>query len=168
MDATMRSKIEPEDLLQQVYLETFRAIGTFEYQGKDSFLRWMYAILDRKIIDEHRAWRAERRDVRREVKPAGSPTQQTTYVDLMARVMSGGGTPSQAVRKEEALGVLTACVALLPDHYREVIQMRFIEGRPVADVAKELNRSIGSIHMICHRALKLLREQAEEMGITME
>ena len=38
----------------------------------------------------------------------------------------------------------------------------------VADVAKELNRSIGSIHMICHRALKLLREQAEEMGITME
>jgi DNA-directed RNA polymerase specialized sigma24 family protein len=66
MDATMRSKIEPEDILQQVYLETFRAIGQFEYQGKDSFLRWMYAILDRKLIDEHRAMRADRRDVRRD------------------------------------------------------------------------------------------------------
>ena len=165
MDATMRSKIEPEDILQQVYLETFRAIGQFEYQGKDSFLRWMYAILDRKLIDEHRAMRADRRDVRREVKPAAQTSDQTTYVDLMARVMSSSGTPSQAVRKDEALGVLSACVATLPDHYREVIQMRFIEGRPVAEVASYLNRSIGSVHMICHRALKQLREQAEKLGI---
>ncbi len=168
MDPTMRSKIEPEDILQQVYLETFRAIGQFEYQGTDSFLRWMYAILDRKLIDEHRAMRAERRDVRREVKPAAVAGNQTTYIDLLARVTSAGSTPSQVVRKEEALGVLAACVATLPDHYRDVIKMRFIEGRPVAEVAKSLKRSIGSIHMICHRALRQLREQAEKLGITHE
>ena len=151
MDATMKARIEPEDILQQVYLEVFRAIHQFDYQGKDSFLRWMYAILDRKLIDEHRALRAERRDVRREVKPAPPSAQQTTYVDLMARLIAEDGTPSQVVRKDEALAVLSACVAGLPEHYREVIRMRFIEGRPVADVAKELDRSIGSIHMICHR-----------------
>ena len=168
MDPIMRSKIEPEDILQQVYLETFRAIGSFEYQGPDSFLRWMYAILDRKLIDEHRALRAERRDVRREYKPSAGPAGKTTYIDLLARVTAGGSTPSQIVRKDEALGVLTACVAGLPDHYREVIQMRFIEGRPVADVARTLKRSIGSIHMICHRALRQLREQAENLGISRE
>jgi len=167
MDPVMRSKIEPEDILQQVYLETFRAIGQFEYQGKDSFLRWMYAILDRKLIDEHRALRAERRDVRRELKPSTSD-QHTTYVDLMARIMAADGTPSQAVRKEEALGVVSACVATLPDHYRDVIQMRFIEGMPVAEVARRLGRSIGSIHMLCHRALRQLREQAEKLGISRE
>lgn len=168
MDPVMRSKMEPEDILQQVYLETFRAIGQFEYQGPDSFLRWMYAILDRKLIDEHRALRAERRDVRREVKPAAASAGQTTYIDLLARITSGGTTPSQVVRKEEALGVLAACVATLPDHYREVIQMRFIEGRPVAEVAERLGRSIGSIHMICHRALKQLRDHAERLGISHE
>lgn len=168
MDPTMRSKIEPEDILQQVYLETFRAIGQFDYQGKDSFLRWMYAILDRKLIDEHRAMRAERRDVRREVKPAASGGNETTYLDLMARVMAEGHSPSQVVRKNEAIGVLSACVATLPEHYREVIQMRFIEGLPVADVAHRLGRSIGSIHMLCHRALRQLREQAEKLGITRE
>lgn len=168
MDPVMRSKIEPEDILQQVYLETFRAIGQFEYQGPDSFLRWMYAILDRKLIDEHRAMRAERRDVRREVKQAAAPSGQTTYIDLLARITAGGTTPSQVVRKEEALGVLAACVATLPDHYREVIQMRFIEGLPVSDVAARLDRSIGSIHMICHRALRQLREQAEKLGITQD
>lgn len=168
MDPVMKSKMEPEDILQQVYLETFRAIGQFEYQGPDSFLRWMYAILDRKLIDEHRALRAERRDVRREAKPAAASAGQTTYIDLLARVTAGGTTPSQVVRKEEALGVLAACVATLPDHYREVIQMRFIEARPVAEVAERLGRSIGSIHMICHRALKQLRDQAEKLGISHE
>lgn len=165
MDATMRSKFEPEDILQQVYLEAFRAIGQFAYQGKDSFLRWMYAILDRKLIDEHRALLAERRDVRREVKAIPASAQQTTYVDLMARVAAHEGTPSRAVRKDEALAVLTACLAALPEHYREVLRMRFIEGRPVADVAQTLNRSIGAIHMICHRALRHLREQAERLGL---
>ncbi|MCA9257479.1 MAG: hypothetical protein KDA33_17650, partial [Phycisphaerales bacterium] len=95
-----------------------------------------------------------------------SSGNQTTYVDLLARVMAQGSTPSQVVRKDEALGVISACVATLPDHYREVIKMRFIEGRPVADVAETLDRSIGSIHMICHRALKLLREQAEKLGVS--
>jgi RNA polymerase sigma-70 factor (ECF subfamily) len=72
------------------------------------------------------------------------------------------------VRKDEALGALGACLASLPEHYRDVLQMRFIEGRPVADVAKTLKRSIGSIHIICHRALKQLREQVEKLGIGQE
>ncbi len=166
MDPTMKARIEPEDILQQVYLEVFRAIDRFSYQGKDSFLRWMYAILDRKLIDEHRAMRAERRDVRREIKVAPPSQQHTTYIDLMARIMANDGTPSRIVRRDEALAILTTCVASLPDHYRDVIKMRFIEGRPVADVAETLNRSIGSVHMICHRALRQLREQAEKLGIT--
>lgn len=165
MDPVMRSKIEPEDILQQVYLDAFRAIQTFAYQGQDSFLRWMFTILDRKLIDEYRALRAERRDVRREVSPAPRG-QHTTYVDLLARVMTEGSTPSQVVRKNEALAALSACVATLPEHYRDVIQMRFIEGRPVAEVAETLDRSVGSIHMICHRALRLLRQQVEKLGIS--
>jgi len=168
MDAVMRSKIEPEDILQQVYLEAFRAIEQFTYQGSDSFLRWMYAILDRKLIDEHRAMRAERRDVRREVNIAPSNNNRTTYVDLLARAMAGSATPSQVVRKDEALSVISACVATLPEHYREVIRMRFLEGRPVSDVAEHLDRSIGSVHMICHRALKQLRDQAEKLGVSQD
>jgi RNA polymerase sigma-70 factor (ECF subfamily) len=168
MDQVMRSKIEPEDILQHVYLEVFRAIGQFSYQGKDSLLRWMFTILDRKLIDEHRALRAERRDVRREVSGGPPSANKTTYIDLMARVMHPGSSPSQVVHRQEALDVLAASVAELPEHYRDVIRMRFMEGRPVADVAEALGKSIGSVHMICHRALRQLREQVEKQGITQE
>jgi len=162
----MRARLEPEDILQQVYLEAFKAIATFRYLGPNSFLRWLFTILDRKLIDEHRALHADRRDVRRELQGSAPPTHATTYVDLLHRLQAASGTASQVVRKNEAIGIMTACLASLPDHYRRVIQLRFIEGKPVADVAEELERSIGSIHMICHRALLQLREQVEKFGIT--
>lgn len=168
MDATLRARLEPEDLLQQVYLEAFRALGTFRYEGPNSFLRWLFTILDRKLIDEHRALRAECRDVRREVHSAAPSAGRTTYIDLLSRLSGHGQTASQVIRKGEALAVMTACLASLPEHYQQVVRMRFLEGRPVADVAKALGRSAGSIHMICHRALVQLREQVEKLGIVPE
>lgn len=166
MDATLKARLDPEDILQQVYLEAFRAIGTFQYRGQDSFLRWLFTILDRKLIDEHRALRADCRDVRREMPKAPIHNANTTYVDLLTRLKAASATASQVIRRDEALGVMSACLATLPDHYRQVIQMRFLQGRPVAEVADKLGRSIGSIHMICHRALLALREQIEEYGIS--
>lgn len=168
MDATMKARIEPEDLLQQVYLEAFRAIGSFHYEGPDSFLRWLFTILDRKLIDEHRALRAECRDVRREIPGSAPGGMNTTYVDLLSRLSGHGSTASQLIRKNEALAVMMACVASLPEHYQQVVRMRFLEGRSVSDVAKALDRSIGSIHMICHRALVQLREQVEKLGVAPE
>lgn len=164
MDPAMKAKIEPEDILQQVYLEAYRAIGQFDYRGKDSFLRWLFTILDRKLIDEHRALHAERRDVRRELKPAAISAENGSYLDLLQRLTADTGTPSRMIRQREALGALSACLANLPEHYRDVIRMRFLQGLPVSDVARKLRRTSGSIHMICHRALAALREQFDALG----
>ncbi|MCK6483860.1 MAG: sigma-70 family RNA polymerase sigma factor [Phycisphaerae bacterium] len=168
MDATLRGRLEPEDILQQVYFEAFRALPSFRYRGPNSFLRWLFTILDRKLIDEHRAVHADRRDVRREIHSAAQVSGATTYIDLLSRLKATSVTASQVVRREEALGVVTACLASLPEHYRQVLQMRFLQGMAVADVAESLGRSVGSIHMICHRALQQLRELVEQYGINAE
>lgn len=167
MDPVMKARFDPEDILQQVYFEAFRAIASFDYRGKDSFLRWLFTILDRKLIDEHRALHADRRDVRREFKQAPQ-TDNQSYIDLLQRLCADTGTPSRVIRNQEALGALAACLAALPDHYRDVIRMRFLQGMPVSDVAKRLKRTSGSIHMICHRALAALRDQFEQLGVNPE
>lgn len=168
MDAAMRARMEPEDILQQVYLEAFRAMAQFKYRGKDSFLRWLFTILDRKLIDEHRSLHAERRDVRREIKPIASPNVSGSYADLLSRLRADTHSPSRVIRSREAVSRLDACLEHLPEHYREVVRLRFLHGLPVADVARQLRRSIGSIHMICHRALAQLREEFEQMGLSPE
>ncbi len=167
MTADMRAHVEPDDVLQQVYLEAFRSLNQFQYLGKDSFLRWLFTILDRKLIDEHRALHAERRDVRREVRAFVSP-ETASYVDLLARIGAKSATASQVLRTRETIGTLEQCLSELPEHYRDVIRMRFLQGRAVSEVARTLKRSEGSVHMICHRALQQLRERFESRGLMPE
>ena len=46
----------------------------------------------------------------------------------------------------------------LSEEYRRVVQWRFVQGLPVAQVARRLGKSEPAVHMLCHRTLKKLRE----------
>jgi DNA-directed RNA polymerase specialized sigma24 family protein len=46
----MRSKLEPEDILQQVYADAVQHIREFEYRGADSFFHWLTRILESKLV----------------------------------------------------------------------------------------------------------------------
>src|SRR5690242_3264233 len=61
-----RGKLDPEDLLQEAYSDVVTGIGSFSYQGADSFYHWTVQIVDRRYVDQVRRWRAGKRDVARE------------------------------------------------------------------------------------------------------
>ena len=46
----------------------------------------------------------------------------------------------------------------LPDHYREVLQLRYLEERPLNEIARQLGRTKGSTAMLLARAIEKLRE----------
>ena len=45
MDAAMKTKGGPDDIVQEVYLDVARQIHQFENRGPGSFLNWVHAIL---------------------------------------------------------------------------------------------------------------------------
>ena len=45
----------------------------------------------------------------------------------------------------------------LPADYREALRCRYLEGMAVNDIAARMNRSSGSVLMLCNRGLKALR-----------
>ncbi len=47
---------------------------------------------------------------------------------------------------------------------RQVIRMRFLEGRPVREVAARLTESEGAVVAVTKRALKTLRESMDRVG----
>ena len=49
----------------------------------------------------------------------------------------------------------------LPDAQRQVIQMRFIEGRSIREVAAALDRSEGAVKQLQLRALEKLRKDMD-------
>ena len=53
--------IAAEDVLQEAYVDVFRAIGGFQRQGDGAFYRWLLTIADNRVIDMIRAHQAAKR-----------------------------------------------------------------------------------------------------------
>ncbi|UCD74511.1 MAG: sigma-70 family RNA polymerase sigma factor [Phycisphaerales bacterium] len=163
MDPGLQAKSEPEDILQQAYLEVFRHIEQFEDRGPDSFLNWVLTITDNKLVDAQRALHRLQRDVAREVR-AQATAGAESHFNLLDRLYADSRTPSGVVRREEAAGALMACISRLSDSHRNVIKLRFLDGRPVGEVAEELGKSEAAVIALTKRALDALRKCMDRLG----
>ena len=99
--AVLKAKTDPDDILQEAYLDVIRQISRFEGRSPGSFLNWVSAIVDHKFIDARRAARCQARDIDREV--AGGAAAADSYWDLLDSLYASSGTPSRLVRRQEAL-----------------------------------------------------------------
>lgn len=168
LDPATRGRFAPEDVLQDVYAQVFRQIERFEYRGPGSFLAWTEAILDRRLVDLQRAAHRQMRDVGREVAPvagcgaAGSSSE--SFWNLLDEAYADAETPSRVVRRAEAIGALQTCLAGLAPDYRQVLQLRYIESRPLGEVAAQLGRTEAATAVLCHRALRHLRAAMDRLG----
>ena len=163
MDPALRARAEPEDILQQAYLEVFRHIGTFEDHGPDSFLNWVLTILDHKILDAQRALHRKKRDIAREQGPPAASVADSCF-NLLDQLWAHSRTPSRVVRRDEAVDALLAGISHLSEAHRQVVQLRFLEGRSVKEAAEQLGKSEGAVVKLTERALAELRKQMDGMG----
>ena len=159
--AELRGKLEPEDVLQQVYIDVVRRIAEFEHRGPDSFFHWLRGIFEAKLIDFHRHYHAAARDLAREVTPADTPSD---YEALAAYAAIDTMTPSRVVAREEAESLLMAALAGLSDDHRRVLELRYLKGHPLADVAAAMHRSRPAVQMLCGRAVRQLRKAIQQIS----
>jgi RNA polymerase sigma-70 factor (ECF subfamily) len=163
LDADLRARRGPEDILQEAYLEVARQIHRFEGRDLGSFLAWVRTILDHKLIDARRAAHCQARDVQREV-PAMLGSSSSSYWNLLDNLYRESGTPSRVIRREEALAALLSCVDNLSEAQRRVIQMRFLDGLSVDEVARRLDKSPAAVVALSQRALEALRAAMDRLG----
>jgi RNA polymerase sigma-70 factor (ECF subfamily) len=161
--AALRAKSNPDDILQEVYLDVVRQIDRFEDRGLGSFLNWVYAILDHKVAATWRAAHCQLRDIDREV-PGGMAGDASSYWDLLDNVYRDSGTPSRVVRQEEALSALVPCISDLSETHRQVIQLRFLQGLSVGEVAVRMGKSEAAVVALTKRALEALRRSMDRLG----
>ena len=77
------------------------------------------------------------------------------WLDLLA---AHERTPSLSAAGHEAAALVEGALAGLKDDYREAIRLRYVEGLCVAEAAARMNRTEGALCLLCHRALRRLRE----------
>lgn len=163
MDPPLKVKYEPEDLLQEVYLDVFQHIDRFKNRGPNSFLNWVLTVLESKLTDAHRTLHSRKRDVDREIRPRTAGGTES-YWNLLDQLYADPDTPSRVARREEAVGALLSCLSGLSNSHRQVIQLRFLQGCTVNEAADHLARSPAAVVALTKAALKSLRRSMDRLG----
>lgn len=156
MPRRLRPVVSVEDILQQTFAEVFRRIGTFEPKGSGAFSHWLAEIADHRLADAMKAEQAAKRGGRHHLRRAAG-TDSDSMDRLVEMVAGPEETPSQSVARKEAVAAVQVGLASLPDEYRRPVEMRYLEGLSVAQVAEALNVKPRTVRGLCYRALKELR-----------
>jgi RNA polymerase sigma-70 factor (ECF subfamily) len=152
--------IDLDDVIQQTYCDVFRTIGTFRDAGgaTDGFFRWLLAVATHRLADMRRRARAQRRGGVGRDGSARSAEEMTLEQVVEYLVTASRTSPSRVAARHEVEQQILAELSRLPDDYRRAIQLRYLRGLPVAQVAAKLGRSERAVHMLCNRGLKQLRK----------
>ncbi len=153
LDADLRGKAGPSDLVQETFLEAQRDFARFRGGTEAELLAWLRRILLNNVANFRRRYQGtERRRVEREV-----PLE---VLDRLGRGLARAAeSPSgHAVRREEA-EALDRALARLPDHYRQVIVLRHREQRPFEEIGRLMGRSPDAARMLWWRAFERLADE---------
>jgi RNA polymerase sigma-70 factor (ECF subfamily) len=78
----------------------------------------------------------------------------TTISESVASFVAEIGVPSEEPTGAEAAGRAAQILAALPEQYRHILRLRFLEGYSVREAAAALGVSVGNAKVLQHRALR--------------
>jgi RNA polymerase sigma-70 factor, ECF subfamily len=160
----LRGKVDLSGVVQQTLLEAHNAMDQLRRMTPDEQAAWLRRALACNLADEIRKLGTAMRDVGREVSLEQAVEESSARLDAWLAADHSSPT-ARAVRNEELLRLAHA-LAELPEDQRLAVELHHLRGRPVAEVARELNRTEGAAGALLARGLKKLRQllKANEGG----
>jgi RNA polymerase sigma-70 factor (ECF subfamily) len=162
MDAKLRPRVDPSDVVQEAQLEAVRRLDAYLEQSPMPFRLWLRQLAyDRMLMMRRRHVKAARRAVGHEV---ALPEQSSLL--LAQQLLSQGSTPSQKLNQEDLARRVRQAVSQLPDADREVLLMRTFEGLSFEEVGYLLRTDPAAARKRHGRALLRLHKILSEGGLT--
>jgi len=137
MGGFLRSRMEVEDVLQQVFVRAMRDMGGLELREDAALIHWLARLVENELANLARDQKAIKRDARREhalEQLANTGMQSTLAFDLS----NGDPRLASQVANRELEEILDECIAKLEPKHRDVILHRDYAGGSWEWVAEEL------------------------------
>ena len=131
---------DAEDVLQETMFAAVKSIGRF--RGKSRLFTWLCGIAYHKITDQRRRQGAGRAE-------ADVPLDESHH-------QPGGEVRDGLLQTDTRLAVRQALTSL-PDQYRQVLVLKYVEGFSVDDIAVIMGRSFKGVESLLSRARDGLR-----------
>lgn len=152
----LQGKADPSDLAQEVCIAAHGNMADFRGQTPEEFAGWLRGILSNVLAMHLRKYLGtQKRDPRLEQNLNASLVNASGF--LQSKIAADVTSPSQHFARNEAFLQLAEALESLPEHYREVIVLRHVEGMSFADVAKSMDKSVDSVEKLWVRGLAKLR-----------
>jgi RNA polymerase sigma-70 factor (ECF subfamily) len=133
-----------DDLAQEVFLRAYRGLCGFE--GRARFSTWLYRIAYNVYLN-HRARVRE-------------------LAALPENFESGAMAPesSMSVTRSDLRRDLDAAIGALPERYRAVVMLYYLEDVSYPEIAEILELPLGTVKTHLHRAKRMLRDHLDGWG----
>ncbi len=138
----VRSRIPPqyaEDVTQEIFIAVVRSLHSFELRSR--FNTWLYTIVNRQIADFYR-------------QHSRYSDDQSISLDQAEYFASDDPSPG-----EDESALIQKVLHKLPEHYQEVIMLRFADGLSFAEIAEQRNQSLEAVKSLYRRAIQALRDE---------
>jgi RNA polymerase sigma factor (sigma-70 family) len=136
-----------EDIVQDTFLEAVRSAPTF--RGDAALTTWLCAIARRRLF---RHYEAERKQE--------AARRGLEVIEGGASGAPGRAAPAPSDAVDERDEVVRA-LGRLPVLHRQVLVLKYLDGRAVAEIADELGRSRVQVQSLLQRARDNLRRELE-------
>jgi RNA polymerase sigma-70 factor (ECF subfamily) len=135
-------RADVEDIVQEILLAVHLKYNS--YNPALPYLPWLRTIAHHKLVD---AWRKR--------KMSGA----VPFDDVMAETIADG--TSQSADTDAAL-TLERLMAQLPEKQQKVVRLARIDGKSMAEIAREMMITVADVKVTLHRAIRKLGESVKE------
>jgi RNA polymerase sigma-70 factor (ECF subfamily) len=136
---------EVDDVVQEVFIAAF--LGLRKFRGQCRLRTWLFTI----TVNKCRGWRFRRR---RSSLANGDDTESIAGLDPSS---------DKAAMDKEAFAKVRGAVQALPQKYREVIVLKYLQGLETNEACKLLGVTANAMEVRLNRARAKLKEQLGDL-----
>jgi len=144
----LQVQADAEEVAQEAFLKAFRSLRSFRREAQ--FSTWLLRI----TVNEARMRLRQRREI--SFDAVFPNNEEADYTPIF--LADWREIPAEAVLREETRRLLCESIAALPEHYREIITLRDVNGLNNAETAEILGLSLGNAKVRLLRARIMLRD----------
>jgi RNA polymerase sigma-70 factor (ECF subfamily) len=156
LDEDLRAKGGASDLVQETFMKAHRHFDRFHGQTEGELLAWLRQLLLNNLASFRRLFVAEKRRVGRELTlDGGDPSSPVR--ELSASVPS----PSEQAVGQEREEALQRALGQLPEDYRHVLTLRYVENHSFEEIGRATGRSANAARKLWARAVERLEQELD-------
>lgn len=144
------SREDGEDLLQEVFIKAYQNLNDFDLNFK--FSNWIYGIAHNTTISAFR---------KKKVRPQTVPWEDKDLNNILKFTLDVENTSLQKLAYKQILKIINQ----LPLKYKDVLILKFVEGKDYQEMSDILHKPMGTIATLINRAKKSLKQELEKEDI---